>query len=160
MPAHNNLIRIPVFFTSPVLVRLDDSAHELRTTRSALIRAAVHRGFSMAVRDLRKRKVTDDRVTPRAAHSAAPPRPVPAPGPLDLEEAVSQLCSYVEAIRASGRTIPADSLRDVLETHASTLRIDPDVFDDVVGDAFARVSSDDSLEGLPAGPLDPHQPPE
>ena len=160
MPSEPKLVRVPTFFTPALLVRLEGVAREYKTSRSEVVRASVKRGLSMAVRDFRSRRA--DREKGRTASSPLDRArsSVAVSGPLDVDDAVSQLCAYVEAIRAGGRTVPADSLRDVLETHASTLKLDPDDFDEAVADAFGRLSSDDGGESVTGGRLDPHQPPE
>ena len=160
MPVEPKLVRVPTFFTPAQLVRLEDVARDFKVSRSEVVRDSVRRGISMATRDYRARQADRDKARTAASPVARARSSVAASPATGVDAAVSQLCDYVEAIRAGGRTVPPDSLRDVLETHASTLKLDPDDVDEAVAEAFGRLSSDDAGESLPVGPLDPHQPPE
>ena len=160
MPSEPKLVRVPTFFTPALLVRLEEAAKEYNTSRSEVVRASVKRGISLALRDYRTRRAEREKAQQAASPIARARGSVPAGGPPDVDAAVDQLCAYVDAIRAGGRTVPADALRDVLETHAATLRLDPDDSDEAVAEAFGRLASDDGARGQPAGRLDPHQPPQ
>lgn len=151
--------RTPVFFPRPLFLKIDEHAKAHDVSRSDLIREAVTRGLTPAVRDLQKRKTDSARVGPTSPQTSAGPRLPRASGPLTLEQAVPQLCSHIESFRATGRSVSDEALRDVLEVYAMSLNIAPDDFDDAVAEAYGRLCTEDDGEPSLVGLPDPHQPP-
>ena len=161
MASKSKLIRFPVFVEKDVLLRLDDASTEFGITRSAVVREALHRGLPAAVREYRRVRLDADRQSvPPRRKPAAPSQPDGDSDTLTLSNAVIKLCAYVDGIRARGRTIADDALKDLLEIHATAIGVEPDDFDDAVAEAVARLSFDDSDSGSSAGPRDPHLPPD
>ena len=151
--------RTPVFFPRPLFLKIAEHAKAHDVSRSDLIREAVTRGLTHAVRDLQKRKTDPARVGPTSSQTSGGRRLARASGPLTLEQAVPELCSHIESFRATGRSVSDEALRDVLEVHANSLNVHPDDFDDAVAEAYGRLCTEDDDGPSPAGPRDPHQPP-
>ena len=151
-------VRIPVFFTPPVIRRVDALVLELGCSRSVAIRAAVDRGLAAAAKDLRRdheKRLRDHGVAPRAPRSESAPSSV-----LTIEAAVEKLRLFADSVRIGGERPDPEPLRDILHAHAATLAIGPDDFDDAVAEALALVLSGGADAADVPADRDPNFPPD
>ena len=150
MPKTLNFTRLPVFLPHALVQRAEALAAQVGVNRSVVIRTAVDRGISQAARDLRKahaRRLKKAGVPSPAAQASSP-----VSSRLSLDEAVKLLRAFGEAVRIAGERPDEAVLRDILSAHAATLAIDPEDFEDAVGEASRSSTRPPIGRGCPLAP--------
>lgn len=152
-------VRKPVFFTAPLLRRVDAVVTEFGGDRSKVVRRALERGLPAATKQLRREK--EARLRELGAQDPAADPATGASIRLSYEEAVEKIRSFGDDLRRiDGQQLPASALLEVLRTFANTLEINPDDFEDALLDAHSRVVSGDVAPDDLRDRPDPHQPPD